>query len=234
MDRILLILGLILTSQIAKGQSKNFIDQPYIETIATVDTLVIPDRIYLSILISESDTKGRQTVEELEESMATKLKGIGIDLDKQLSLSDLSSNFEKYFLRKQDILKTKSYELLVYDATSAGQVIYEMENIGISNVDIEKTEYSKIVDLKLKLKSSAAKKAKNQAESIAKSLNQTIGKAIYVTDLQTDIANALQGRVAGIVVRGYSSKNKEEYKPVPIEFEKVKIESTLNVTFILE
>ncbi len=160
MDRILLILGLILTSQIAKGQSKNFIDQPYIETIATVDTLVIPDRIYLSILISESDTKGRQTVEELEESMATKLKGIGIDLDKQLSLSDLSSNFEKYFLRKQDILKTKSYELLVYDATSAGQVIYEMENIGISNVDIEKTEYSKIVDLKLKLKSSAAKKQK--------------------------------------------------------------------------
>ena len=34
------------------SQSKNFIDQPYLETTAKVDSLVQPDRIYLSILIS--------------------------------------------------------------------------------------------------------------------------------------------------------------------------------------
>ncbi len=234
MTRILIIVSIILTCNLVFGQTKNFIDQPYLETRATVDTLVVPDRIYLSILISENDTKGRQTVEELEKSMTNRLKGMDIDFEKQLSLSDLTSNFKKYFLRKQDILKAKSYELLVYDATSAGEVIYEMGGIGISNVDIEKTEYSKIEELKLALKSAASIKAKKQAESIAKSLNQTIGKAIYITDIQTDVANSLQGRASGIVVRGYSSKNKDEYKPVPIEFEKIKVESTLNVTFILE
>ncbi|MFC2188348.1 SIMPL domain-containing protein [Fulvivirgaceae bacterium LMO-SS25] len=233
MNKIFLILGVVLTCQIAQGQTKNFIDQPYIETAATVDTLVIPDRIYLSIVISESDTKGRQTVEELEKNMADKLKGIGIDLEKQLSLSDLESNFKKYFLKKQDILKAKSYELLVYDATKAGQVIYEMETIGISNVDIERTEFSKIEQLRLMLKSKAAEKARNQAESITKPLNQTIGKAIHITDIQTDAANYLQGRTSGIVVMGYSSKYEQEYKPIPIEFEKIRVECTLSVIFTL-
>ena len=36
------------------AQSKNFIDQPYLETTAKVDSLVKPDRIYLSILIQEN------------------------------------------------------------------------------------------------------------------------------------------------------------------------------------
>ena len=45
------------------GQSKNFIDQPFIETKATVDTLVSPDEIYLAISIRGEDTKGKVPVE---------------------------------------------------------------------------------------------------------------------------------------------------------------------------
>lgn len=48
------------------SQTKNFIDLPYIETAAKVDTLVVPDRIYLNISIAEQDTKGKIAVEELE------------------------------------------------------------------------------------------------------------------------------------------------------------------------
>lgn len=35
--------------QISNGQTKNFIDQPYVETTAKVDTLIKPDVIYLDI-----------------------------------------------------------------------------------------------------------------------------------------------------------------------------------------
>ena len=216
----------------AIGQTKNFIDQPYVETTSKVDTLVTPDRIYLSILISENDTKGKQTVEELEQLMANKLTEIGIDMNSQLALSHLSSNFKKYFLRKQDILKAKSYELKVYDAKTAGRVIYEMEGIGISNVDLERTEYSKIEELKLDLKSKAIYKAKQQAEAMVKPLNQSVGNAIFISDIQTNIINALQGRVAGVRIRGYSSK-KQKYEAIPIEFEKIKVESQVEVKFAI-
>ena len=233
MKKLVLLIGLVTIGSSAIGQTKNFIDQPYVETTSKVDSLVTPDRIYLSILISESDTKGKQTVEELEQLMSNKLSEIGIDLKNQLVLSDLSSNFKKYFLRKQDILKAKSYELKVFDAKTAGRLIYELEGIGISNVDLERTEYSKIEELKLDLKSKAVRKAKLQAEAMLKPLNQKIGNAIFISDLQTTIVNALQGRVAGIEIYEYS-KPKQKYEWIPVEFEKIKVESKAEVKFEIE
>ena len=63
MKRILLVLSIVLMSIGSWAQTKNFIDQPYLETSARVDTLVTPDRIYLQITLQESDTKGRTSLE---------------------------------------------------------------------------------------------------------------------------------------------------------------------------
>ncbi len=164
MKRILLIIGIIFIGNIVFGQTKNFIDQPYIETTAIVDTLIKPDIIYLDILIREKDKRNKISVEELEEKMADKLKELGIDLQKQLTLSDLSSNFKKYFLKQKDIMKSKAYKLKVFDAQTAGKVIVGLEDVGISNVSLDKTEYSKIEELKLSLKSLAVAKAKRSKE----------------------------------------------------------------------
>ena len=67
-----LLLGLsILFIHTVEAQPKNFIDQPYLETTVKVDTLVVPDRIYLNILLTEADTKGRTSVEELENPLGS-------------------------------------------------------------------------------------------------------------------------------------------------------------------
>ena len=58
MKKITLLLLLIITTK-SISQTKTFIDLPYIETSAKVDTLVIPDRIYLNISITEKDSKGK-------------------------------------------------------------------------------------------------------------------------------------------------------------------------------
>jgi hypothetical protein len=156
------------------AQTKNFIDRPYMETTAVVDTLVVPDRIYFSILITEADTRGKISVEELENRMNTKLIALGIDTKKQLFLSDAASNFKNYFLRGKDILKNKAYTLLVYDAETAGRVIVGLESIAISNIQLTKTEYSKMEQLQLELKQKAVAKAKLQGEYLLKPLNQNL------------------------------------------------------------
>lgn len=233
MKKILLTF-LILVCAKSLSQTKNFIDLPYIETSAKVDTLVIPDRIYLNISITEKDTKGKISVEELETKMNEKLKSLGIATEKQLTLNDLSSNYKKYFLKQQDILKNKNYTLLVYNARVAGKVIIALEEIEISNVILEKTEYSKAEEMILTLKSEAIVKAKNQAIAMTKPLNQKIGNAIYISDL-SNIVNMLSGRVSGIQIRGARSlEEKDKYEPISIEFEKIKIETEVKATFILE
>ena len=225
---------LVLTFAKTFSQTKNFIDQPYIETSAKVDTLVIPDRIYLNISITEKDTKGKISVEELETKMNEKLKSLGIITEKQLTLNDLSSNYKKYFLKQQDILKNKNYTLLVYNAKIAGRVIVALEEIEISNVILEKTEYSKAEEMIMTLKSEAILKAKNQAIAMTKPLNQKVGNAIYISDF-SNIVNMLSGRVAGIQIRGARSlEEKDKSEPINIEFEKIKIETEVKATFKLE
>lgn len=229
---IVFILLLFITKNFS--QTKNFIDLPYIETSAKVDTLVTPDRIFLTILITEKDTKNRTSVEELESKMNLKLKSLSIITEKQLTLNDLSSNYKKYFLKQQDILKNKSYSLVVYDAKTASKVIAALEEEEISNVSLEKTEYSKTEELLLILKGKAIVKAKNTAISLTKPLNQKVGNAIYITD-SNSVSNMFRDKASKIVLRGMASLQAEsDYDPIAISFEKIKIETQVNVNFKLE
>jgi hypothetical protein len=227
---IVLVLALAFCGTLA-GQEKNFIDQPYLETNARVDTLVVPDRIYLGIEIKEQDTKGRTSVEELENHMAARLKALGINLDEQLMLSDLASNFRDYFLRKTDVQKSKAYSLLVYDALTAGKVIQELEGIGISNISLLKTEYAPLEELKTKLRQRAISKARKQAVAMLQPLGQNLGRALYISDLNTDYSG-IQGRASGIVVRGYAME--KEQQPLDVAFEKITVEGMVNVKFAIE
>ena len=228
------IIFLLLVCIESISQTKNFIDVPHLQTTAKVDTLVIPDRIYLNISISEKDTKGKISVEELENKMNEKLKSIGINTSEQLTLNDLATNFTKYFLKQQEIVKAKEYMLLVYDAITAGKVIIALEEIGVSNVVLKKTEYSKTEEMILILKSKAVEKAKKQAIALTKPLNMKVGDAIYIAD---NIYRAISANVSSYSIRGTSSimeKDSDKFAPILIEFEKIKIETEIIAYFKIE
>ncbi|UOE40253.1 hypothetical protein MTP09_10050 [Chryseobacterium suipulveris] len=101
-------------------------------------------------------------------------------------------------------------------------------------MNIEKTEYSKGADLLLELKSIAVEKSKITAQRLAKPLNQKIGKAIYISDVNT-VSNALQGQVPGVRIRGMASLyGSKAENPIYTEFQKVKFEVQVNVKYQLE
>jgi len=229
----MMIVTVILIAGITQGftQTKNFIDQPFIETSAKVDTLVTPDNIYMNITIAEQDTKGKISVEEQELKMERALKALGINTKENLMLNDAASNFRKYFLRQQTVLKRKSYTLLVHNAIMAGKVIIVLEKMNISNVRITRTEYSKMDALKLALVSKAVKKARKKAEFMSKPLHQKVGHALYISDLSG--FRMFKSEVAPIQVRALATMN-QNYTPVDIQFQKMKIESSVNVKFKLE
>lgn len=234
MKKTITLLSLIVFGNLMFGQSKNFIDQPYLETTAVADTLIKPDIIYLDIVLREKDDRNKTSVEQLEEIMANKLENLGITLQKQLTLSDLSSNFKKYFLKQKDILKSKAYKLKVFDADTAGRVIVALEEAGISNVSLDKTEYSKIENLKLFLKSKAVLKAQAQATHLVQPLNQKLTKALFLSDKYYQY-HSYDGELDEIVVVGYGGKkSKPQYTPTEIEFKPIKVEAEVTVKFGIE
>ncbi|MBW1294994.1 DUF541 domain-containing protein [Aquimarina litoralis] len=210
------------------------------QTKATYTTEVAPDKIVLSILLKESNTRGKVSVEELEKRLEMVLQSNDIDIQSQLRLVTLSSNFRSFFLKKTDVYKSKSYELELKDLKLVGKILRDLESQKISNVDLSKTEYTKLEELKIELKSKAVLKAKKQAEEMAKALNQSIGKAIFISDVESNI-NAYQRGVNGLNVRRYSAArmaaayevNRAEAE-LEVEFDKIKVAATVTVHFRLE
>ena len=216
---------------------KNFLDQPYIEVSASVDTLVVPDRIYVSITLNEADSKNKKSVEEQEKQLETILKQLKINTDKDLSVLGFSSDFKKYFLKGQNILKTKRYSLLVRDAYTLGNVIISLEEAGISNTEVEKVEYSKSKELLLELKSEAVKRSRITADKLVKPLNQKAGKALYISDtnyggigdyeLTTDEIFSLQEM-------DYKKGSASEEFLRKLDFQKIKFSTTVYVKYQLD
>ena len=220
-----------VVTMVLSAQSRNFLDVPYLETSARVDTLVTPDKIYLSITIQEKDSKGRKSVEEQENKMAQSLRNLGIDVDKQLTIKDLASNYRKFFLRSKEVLKSKQYSLLVYDGLTAGKAMAALEDLDIAKTYFEKTEYSKMDQLELELKSKAVKKAKKKADALTKPLGQQVGMAIHIVDnSQPYYPRYNQSRME---MKTMAAMDMAEAEPLDIGFEKIRVESTVNVKFKL-
>jgi uncharacterized protein len=216
---------------------KNFIDQNYIEVTGKSTMEVSPDEIYIKIFLNEKEIKSK-TLAEVEKSMFGKFTEMGFDLSKDLAIKDLISNFQHYWLAKSDILLSKQYQLLVHDAKTAGKVFMELQKLGISNVSVDRVENSKITEYRRDVKVAAIKAAQEKAKVLALAINQDLGRAIYIQEVEynADITNALSGKVSGIRIRGYSNTVlSEPSAPDPdIEFEKIPLEYNIIVRFELK
>lgn len=94
MKKFIIVAAIIAATPFAgKSQSKNFIDQPYIEVTGHADSLVTPNEIFIKITISERDSKDKISVEEIESKMVEGLKTLSINIEKDLTTGDLASNY---------------------------------------------------------------------------------------------------------------------------------------------
>jgi len=231
----IILLAIILTSITTFSQEKNFIDQPYMEVQGKADTLVTPNRIYIDVLVSEKDTKGKKSVEELESEMLAKLKSLGIDTEKNVTMQDMMSNFKKFFLKQTDIQKAKSYSILVYDAKTTAKVFIGLEEVGISNVRIDKLEHSEEKKLQLVMNTKAMENAKANALSFTKPLGQNIGKALLINQVKNNFYRGNnQLLIRGVALQEVVQKTKSQDYNENIEFEKIAIVSDVNVRFTID
>jgi len=234
-----LIIGLLLTftlTAFSQVGEKNFIDQNYIEVTGKAELDIVPDLIYLKIILSDKDNKSKQSLDEIEKSMISKLTEIGVDINKDLSIKDFTSNFKNYWISKSDIVLTKEYQLIVHETKTLQKVFFELQNLGISNLTIDKLDHSKIEQFRKDVKNNAIKAARDKAESLTSAINQTIGKAIYIQELDNQyLSNALQDRLAGVNIRvkGTASLSKSESMP-DVEFEKINLQYSILVRFELK
>lgn len=230
---ILIFLLIIGYQSFAQSGQKNFIDQPYIEVMGTFETELIPDEIYVSILINENDKKGKNDLEEKEIKMINSLKSLGLDVDKNLAIQDYDGSYQKYILHTNQVTKIKKYQLLLKNGKELGQVYNALSKLNISNISIKKVSHSSIEQYKRDTKIKALKIAKEKAEEYAITINQELGKAIFIKELPSnDYSPLLESMANGIQIRG-SSSSEQNYKSYNLQIQPIILTATVQTKFIL-
>ena len=121
----------------------------------------------------------------------------------------------------------------VKDCKSTSKVFMKLENLDISNSSIDRVDHTEIESIRNICRVRALQNAKLKAIAVTKPLMQSVGNAINIADNDVNGENQLQGRLSGNSIRGYSS-DKQKYEAPKIEFEKIKVKSSLSVKFILK
>jgi uncharacterized protein YggE len=207
----------------AQAAQKNFIDQNYIEVTGQAEMKVLPDLIYLSIRLDERDAKTRGPLEQTERKMIDKLKEIGIDVARDFAVRDLASNFRYYLMTKGSVDLSKQYTLIVHSGKQAMQAIVELEKLGISNIDLDRMDHTKIHEYREQVKVEALKAAHQKAKAMVNAIQQNIGRAIYVEELNDDsFRNTQENRAllanTGVVTRGISNSDSPDFDRITLDY----------------
>lgn len=155
--------------------------KPYIDMSTTVKREVTPDELYLRIVISESDYKGKKSLEEMQEAMIGALKENRIDIPECLSINYMGSEVSYSAFSKKIKPKTEAtYTLKLYDATIMQQVIASLEKRQISDIQLSQVKFTKEQELKNEMAVEAMQQAQSEARVLAGAIGQEIGKAISI------------------------------------------------------
>ena len=155
----------------------------YIQVNGRAEKEIAPDEFYLQIIINERDSKGKISVESQQRDMIAALKRLGVNVEKQLKVANLSSEFFK----KNTSVATAKYQLQLGSAAEVSKVWQALDNLGISNVSILKVSHSKIDQYKEQVRVEAMQNAKQSAQTLAQAIGQSVGKCFYIYDSNNDV-----------------------------------------------
>lgn len=217
---VVLMIAILALPGIAVSQT-NFLNQNYIEVQGKATIKVVPDQIYLRIQISEKE-KTRSNLEVKEREMIKRLKDLGIDVSKELTIKDLASNFSPKIFSDDNIVISKVYILLVHDAATANKVISKMKDLEISNIKVDHLDHTKITDFKKECSIKAIVAAKTKAETLTQAIGQTVGRALYVEELpmmNVMLSQSQNYRYKAEVGNGYEKLETDlEYDEITVEY----------------
>jgi uncharacterized protein YggE len=159
-----------------------------IEVSGTAEQEVTPDIINVSISLQEYlNGKTKVTIDQLENQLEGAVKDAGIAKE-DFTVNNVSAWNNTYNKKKTpDFLASKQYMIKFRDLNKYNQIINKIDPKGIQSTNIESYDYSKINDLKRDLKIKALLAAKEKATYLLSSINEKVGDAISITEVDNGV-----------------------------------------------
>lgn len=192
---------------------------------------VTPDKFTVAITISETDTKGRISLDEQERSIIKSLRAEGFDTDEALRLKN---NYSSYMRR--GALATRDYELVVHGAERLSVALATLEELNLNSVSLSRATCTNLDAIREELRREAMRDAKRNAEVLAEAIEQEVGLCTYIQDYNSN-GDVYFNVNSGVRIRGISSFDglSEAYakEAEPMEFAETTISHTIQAKFQL-
>lgn len=227
--KTLQIIILVLCTSLSFGQT-NKNDVPFIEVTGKAELEISPNEIYIDLLLKEKVKSGKKTsLEELENSLKNELAKIGIPKE-NLFISDINSVISKTGWWTQEVLSTDKYSLKVTSPKKLKKVFEVFEKLKITDTNITKATHSELAAFKRKNRITAIKAAKEKAGYLLKAINASTGKPLRVNETEHQLQDFAQINHLN-VSNNYSISKVKSYRNDVVQFENIKLTSSIHVVF---
>ncbi|RFZ91828.1 DUF541 domain-containing protein [Mucilaginibacter conchicola] len=181
MKKLLLIAAFAITSLGAFAQTADL--RRKIEVTGVAEQEVTPDIINVSISLKEyMSGKTKVTITQLEQQLEKAVAQAGIAKE-DFTVNSLSSwNYATEKKKNPDFLASKTYGIKFHDLNKFNQILAKLDAKGIQSTNIDSYDYSKINEVKNKLKLQALISARDKAAYLVNGLGDKLGSALNITE----------------------------------------------------
>lgn len=224
MKKILLFTILLSSLNILGQVESQNNTAPFIEVIGTAQKEVTPDRIYISILLTEKTVNNQDfSILVQEEKLKEIIKKNNIDF-KNLFLSDAMSEITKNKKKDTGVKLTKEYTLILKNAEEVTTIFEELTDFGIKEMSIKKTEYSDIENARKEVREKAIKIAKEKAQYLLSAIDEQIGKPLEIKEVDNAPFKSMYS----------NSVIKTDYNSLQNNFEKILIKFSYYIKYSIK
>lgn len=177
MKKLFLVAFIALIAPFCASAQVNVENLPSINTSVTCDTLVTPDRFTLSITIIDNKGAGKAGIDEAEKkTLVPTLKAAGVDVKKDLVISNFYSTYDK----KGNTVASKNYTLTVRSVAMLNTITDKLTKEDIL-VTVTNAEVSNLNEITAQLRIKAIKGAKMDVSRLLEAADCSVGKLLKVS-----------------------------------------------------
>lgn len=223
-----IILGLALLTAAVAVNAQEVSSRDYIEVTGTYTHKSAPDSIVVNIMLTDTATAAKSTINEQEQDMINVLKKCSIDTKTALRANTFSTSAAK----RKNIAAQKSFSLTLNSSEKVDELFSGLNEKGITNVGIVLMTLKNMEVIQLSCKAKALENAKHEATTLLNAIGAKLGKPIYIMDSRSYFPVGVYAKTRALAMDSAGS-NSVESEPA-VEFNDVVITSNITARFLIE
>ena len=235
MRNLIASLGLICALTMGVTAQTSASEPRVIEVSGSAERWVTPDEFTFKITLFERiENKQKVTIEQQEAALRNELAALGVDVSKDLTVYDISSN---YVRRKKvrDVLGSKDYRLKLRDLNKISRLQDIADKLNISRLELLDSEHSEITRLRRETKMDALKAAKDKADYLLGAIGQKAGKAYYIREEPDEKPTSLNygltaNYTSNVTIQGAVGGSTDE----PLSFSQIRLRYVIVAKFEIQ